>query len=139
MPIIIRLLNAGLIGFAGAATMAAMSQGFPDPAMIIAAFVGAALMGIITAPLFGHPHGDGSAYAIGGALVATIGGAALAGLVVGLPIGFPGAVLMAPVFVGAEIIRSPITAATWIASMALTHAVMWLARSLWQHPAYSRK
>jgi hypothetical protein len=133
-----RILGAGLIGVAGAATMAAMAGGVKDTPMILAALVGASLIGLGTAGFFGRPDGRGVLAACAGAVIATLGGAAIAGLAVGVPIGFLGAMFVAPIAVAAQIVTSPLTALTWLACMAGTHAVMWVARGKSAGP-YSRK
>jgi hypothetical protein len=133
-----RILGAGLIGVAGAATMAAMAGGVQNTPMILAALVGASLIGLGTAGFFGKPDGPGVLAACAGAVIATLGGAAIAGLAVGLPIGFPGAMFVAPIAVAAEIVTSPLTALTWLGCMAGTHAVMWVVRAKAARP-YSRK
>ncbi len=93
---------------------------------ILPAVSGAFLAGLACAGLFRHPGGKGLGLAALGAVAATLLGAAIAGLGLGLVLGptFAGA-LIAPYAVASAILTQPAVLATWAITMAITG---WLFR-----------
>jgi hypothetical protein len=135
-----RLYTSTLIGLSGASVMAAMGQGYFDPAMLMVAALGAGLAGLPVASLFGGRGRDGALAALAGAVMATGLGAALAGFATTLMTGYAGAILIAPAAVYGAILSQPMTALSWAGSMAGVHLLTRLAREEAAWPArYSRK
>lgn len=123
-----RIYTSTLIGISGASVMCAMSFGRVEPAMAMIAGAGAFFAGLPVAGLFGG-QGRKSALAAGaGAVMATGLGAILAGVVLALGTGFPGAVAVAPAAVFGAILSKPLAALTWACSMAGVHFLTQLAR-----------
>jgi hypothetical protein len=123
-----RLYTSALIGLSGVSVMVAMGQGHFEPAMAGVAGLGAALAGMPVAGLFGGRGREGALAAIAGAVMATGLGAMLAGFALALMMGFGAAVLIAPAAVAGAIISQPLTALTWIGSMAGVHLLSRRAR-----------
>lgn len=133
-----RLLPAMLVALAGVAVGLAMlalvgGPGWGDigkmayllpPLAGLGGFAG----GFICAPMFGGAGWKGALAALGGALVSTLIGSALAGsamlLLLGGLRGFPLGVFGAPVFVGTIMLEEPLVLATWGAVMTAVHLII---------------
>jgi hypothetical protein len=118
-----RLLPAIAMGLAGGAVMLAMLGTLEGNvfALILPAVGGAFLSGLACADLFRLPGAKGLAVAALGAVAATLLGAAIAGLGLGLLLGptIAGA-LVAPYAVAEAIMKQPAVLVTWIVSMSIT-------------------
>jgi hypothetical protein len=127
MPITHRLVAAALIGTSGTLVMLAMfwpNWGLDWP-LIPGAAIGASCAGYALADFFGHPGQTGFGFGLAGAVLATLCGAALAGLGFGIVLAQPLAgVVFGPIAVGQALLVSPPTLATWIATMTFANLAM---------------
>ena len=118
-----RLFPAAVAGLAGGVVMFAMLGTLEADviAFVLPAIGGAFLAGLACAGLFRFPGRRGLAFAALGAVAATLLGAAIAGLGLGLFIGptIAGA-WIAPYAVASAILTQPAVLLTWAVSMTLT-------------------
>jgi hypothetical protein len=123
-----RLFPATLTGLAGGAVMIAMLGTLEGNVLVLIfpAVLGAFLSGLACADLFRRPGPRGLAFAALGAVAATLLGASIAGLGLGLVIGptIAGA-WVAPYAVIHAIVTQPEVLLTWVATMTIT---CWLFR-----------
>jgi hypothetical protein len=123
-----RFLAALLIAGSGGLVCWQIFQSL-DGGLPIFACAGALLSGLMVAQLFGLPGIKGAVLAILGAVLATAGGAALAGIILGIPMEEPGLTFAAPMFVASAIASSPFTAVTWAATLGAAHLILlWVRR-----------
>ena len=118
-----RLLHAAVAGLAGGAVMLAMLGKVEGNVLAFAlpAVAGAFLAGLACADLFRFPGRRGLVFAALGAVAATLLGAAIAGLGLGLFIGptIAGA-WIAPTAVAVALVTQPAVLLTWAVFMTLT-------------------
>ena len=127
MPHRHRAFSAILVSVSGLAVILAMGASFRnyDLALILAAGSGALVGGAVCAGLFGQPGRAGVALAALGAVLATLIGAALAGLGFGLVVGPTLAgLLYGPIAVAQAIATMPMVLVTWGATMAAAHLAL---------------
>jgi hypothetical protein len=119
-----------LVGLWGGATMLAMS-GFllSDPALVLAASLGATLAGAICAPLFCRAR---RLWVLLAAPLATTIGASLVGGYVGYPGDLVVGLTVAPVMVWAAILQDPPVLLVWLLGAFAVHLT---ARLPSRHPA----
>jgi hypothetical protein len=132
MPLSHRAAAAFLCAVSGFFVILAMGADFKgsDRASILAATLGAMVGGLLCANLFGRPGHAGNGFAILGAALSTIMGAALAGLVLGATLAHTLAgFIVGPLAVGYALVTSPLACAVWVITMAIVHLVMRKARS----------
>ena len=94
----------------GGATLLTLTN-FDSPDLILAACIGAALAGALTAPLFAKEHPIWAPLAAG---LATTLGASLAGAYTGWPDDIPLGLVFGPLIVWAGITRTPVSLQVWL-------------------------
>ena len=132
MPVAHRLVAAALIGTSGTLVMLAMlwPHWRGDWPLLLAAAIGASFAGGALADFFGRPGQQGFGFGLAGALFATVFGAAIAGLGLGILIGPTLAgVIFGPMAVGQALLTSPLALVTWAGTLTATHLAMGLLRT----------
>jgi hypothetical protein len=139
MNLLTRSIVALVLSLAGGAVQLAMFWRWGngvEEGPLVAALVGAAMAGVLAAPLFGRIERP-LRNAVGGALLATLGGGAIGGALFGLSEGMAvTGLVVGPLFVADTIVRSFPVTLVWIAGMTAAHFVArWLRRRETATPA----
>ncbi|MGI9394501.1 MAG: hypothetical protein ACR2OY_07635 [Boseongicola sp.] len=117
------VLPAMIVAICGGACWLAISQSETPPGigdlftMVRLTTAAAAVGGIVASPLFGSCGGKGLAFALFGAVFATVIGAALAAAAIG---GLPG-IVIGPIFVLTKIATEPHVGGIWLILMVAAH------------------